>query len=77
MAGGDEEARDEAFMAEAVAVAATARRIAPPNPWVGCLIVPVGEGPAYEGATHQPGGARRSARPWRVSASVTVSATSS
>jgi diaminohydroxyphosphoribosylaminopyrimidine deaminase/5-amino-6-(5-phosphoribosylamino)uracil reductase len=48
-------------MAEAVSVAATARRAAPPNPWVGCVIVPAGGGPAVEAATHPPGGAHAEA----------------
>ncbi len=30
---------DEVFMAEAIKVASKARLIAPPNPWVGCVIV--------------------------------------
>lgn len=43
---------DEQAMARAVAIAATARRTAPPNPWVGCVIEPGG----FEGATRPPGG---------------------
>ena len=50
------EAEDEALMGEAIAVAATARTTASPNPWVGCVIVPAGDGPAVEAATHPPGG---------------------
>ncbi len=43
-------------MAEAVALGAAVRRRTPPNPWVGCLIVPAGGGEAFEGATEAPGG---------------------
>lgn len=43
-------------MDEAVAVAAGSRTTAPPNPWVGCVIVPAGDGPVAEGATQPPGG---------------------
>jgi diaminohydroxyphosphoribosylaminopyrimidine deaminase / 5-amino-6-(5-phosphoribosylamino)uracil reductase len=49
-------AEDEAMMREAMAVAATARSATSPNPWVGCVIVPEGEGPASEAATEPPGG---------------------
>jgi diaminohydroxyphosphoribosylaminopyrimidine deaminase / 5-amino-6-(5-phosphoribosylamino)uracil reductase len=49
-------AEDEAMMREALAVAATARSVTSPNPWVGCVIVPEGEGPAFEAATEPPGG---------------------
>src|ERR1700694_41350 len=44
------------MMREAMAVAATARSATSPNPWVGCVIVPEGEGPAFEAATEPPGG---------------------
>jgi diaminohydroxyphosphoribosylaminopyrimidine deaminase / 5-amino-6-(5-phosphoribosylamino)uracil reductase len=47
---------DEAMMQEAIAVAATVRWTTSPNPWVGCVIVPAGEGPAIEAATEPPGG---------------------
>jgi diaminohydroxyphosphoribosylaminopyrimidine deaminase / 5-amino-6-(5-phosphoribosylamino)uracil reductase len=49
-------AEDEAMMREAMAVAATARSATSPNPWVGCVIVPVGDGPSFEAATEPPGG---------------------
>jgi diaminohydroxyphosphoribosylaminopyrimidine deaminase/5-amino-6-(5-phosphoribosylamino)uracil reductase len=45
-----------AMMGEAIAVAATARSVASPNPWVGCVIVPAGDEPAALGATQPPGG---------------------
>ncbi len=38
-------------MARAIAVAATSRRRVAPRPWVGAVVVPVGDGPAFEGAT--------------------------
>lgn len=47
---------DEAFMAEALALGRSVRRLTSPNPWVGCVIVPAGEGPVFEGATAPPGG---------------------
>ena len=37
-------------------MAATVRWTTSPNPWVGCVIVPAGDGPAVEGATEPPGG---------------------
>jgi diaminohydroxyphosphoribosylaminopyrimidine deaminase / 5-amino-6-(5-phosphoribosylamino)uracil reductase len=43
---------DESGMRRAIAVAATARRVAHPNPWVGAVLVP-GD---HEGATAAPGG---------------------
>ncbi len=46
---------DETFMARAVELAAAARRIASPNPWVGCVIVADGD-VVGEGATAPPGG---------------------
>ncbi len=46
--------RDEELMARAVAVAARARLVAPPNPWVGALVVEDGTVIA-EGATQAPG----------------------
>lgn len=52
----DTAAADEAFMAEAVALGASVRRWTSPNPWVGCVVVPAGDGPAAEGATAPPGG---------------------
>lgn len=47
---------DEALMAEAVELGRCVRRSTPPNPWVGCVLVPAGDGPAVEGATQPPGG---------------------
>lgn len=47
---------DETWMGEALAAAAGVRSITSPNPWVGCVIVPAGDGPVYEGATEPPGG---------------------
>lgn len=52
----EEVCADEAFMREALAAARRVRTITSPNPWVGCLIVPQGEGPAFEGATAPAGG---------------------
>jgi len=43
---------DEEAMRRAVALAATVRTTAPPNPWVGCVVEPGG----FEGATNPPGG---------------------
>jgi diaminohydroxyphosphoribosylaminopyrimidine deaminase/5-amino-6-(5-phosphoribosylamino)uracil reductase len=43
-------------MAEAVAAAATVRTATSPNPWVGAVVVPAGDGPAAMGATQPPGG---------------------
>jgi diaminohydroxyphosphoribosylaminopyrimidine deaminase / 5-amino-6-(5-phosphoribosylamino)uracil reductase len=47
---------DAELMRQALALAATARRRTPPNPWVGCLIVGDGEIVGV-GATQPPGGA--------------------
>ena len=41
-------------MLQAIEVAATARFIAPPNPWVGCVLVCV-DGQVFTGATEAPG----------------------
>jgi diaminohydroxyphosphoribosylaminopyrimidine deaminase/5-amino-6-(5-phosphoribosylamino)uracil reductase len=49
-------ARDEAFMRLAVANAATVRLLAPPNPWVGAVLV-AHDGEVFQGATAAPGGA--------------------
>lgn len=46
---------DEALMARAVARAEHARLLAPPNPWVGSLVVAT-DGTTFEGATRRPGG---------------------
>lgn len=43
-------------MGEALAVAATARQRTSPNPWVGAVVVPEGDGPVALGATEPPGG---------------------
>jgi diaminohydroxyphosphoribosylaminopyrimidine deaminase/5-amino-6-(5-phosphoribosylamino)uracil reductase len=47
---------DRAMMGEAIAAAALVRSRTSPNPWVGCVIVPAGDGPASVGATQPPGG---------------------
>ena len=46
---------DDLWMGRALAVAETARLIASPNPWVGCVIVCT-DGHAFEGATEAAGG---------------------
>jgi len=60
VAGGDApepgDALDRAHMARAVALAATARSVSTPNPWVGSVVVPAGGGSTFEGATAPPGG---------------------
>jgi diaminohydroxyphosphoribosylaminopyrimidine deaminase/5-amino-6-(5-phosphoribosylamino)uracil reductase len=43
-------------MAEAVALGQAVRTETSPNPWVGAVVVPSGDGPAAEGATEPPGG---------------------
>ncbi|HUZ21698.1 MAG TPA: bifunctional diaminohydroxyphosphoribosylaminopyrimidine deaminase/5-amino-6-(5-phosphoribosylamino)uracil reductase RibD [Acidimicrobiales bacterium] len=48
-------AEDDRFMARALELAAAVRRTAPPNPWVGCVVVAGGE-VVGEGATAPPGG---------------------
>ncbi len=47
---------DESLMVRAVARAAHSRLLAPPNPWVGALVV-TPDGVSYEGSTRRPGGA--------------------
>jgi diaminohydroxyphosphoribosylaminopyrimidine deaminase / 5-amino-6-(5-phosphoribosylamino)uracil reductase len=51
---------DVEYMRRAMAQAATVRSTTAPNPWVGCVVVPPGPGPAgeasFEGATAPPGG---------------------
>ena len=47
---------DLAWMAEAVALGQSVRAETSPNPWVGAVIVPVGDEPVAEGTTHPPGG---------------------
>jgi diaminohydroxyphosphoribosylaminopyrimidine deaminase/5-amino-6-(5-phosphoribosylamino)uracil reductase len=49
-------ARDLAFMGEALTLGRRVRTTTSPNPWVGCVIVPSGDGPAAEGSTQPPGG---------------------
>ena len=48
-------ADDAAFMDRALALGATARAVAPPNPWVGAVLV-TPAGSVHEGATAAPGG---------------------
>lgn len=43
-----------AHMLDAIAAASTARLVAPPNPWVGCVIVCT-DGQVFRGATEAPG----------------------
>ena len=52
---------DAELMRRALALAATARRRTPPNPWVGCLLVRDGE-VVGEGATQPPGWSARRGR---------------
>lgn len=47
---------DDVWMAEALAAGASVRTLTSPNPWVGAVIVPPGNGPAVLGATEPPGG---------------------
>ncbi len=46
--------RDVTMMTRALEVAEAARTVAPPNPWVGCVINTC-DGGVYEGATEEPG----------------------
>jgi len=46
---------DEAFLQQAIEVAATARLRTSPNPWVGCVLV-TADGRIFSGATEPPGG---------------------
>ncbi|MFZ9399036.1 MAG: hypothetical protein ACO28Q_10725, partial [Ilumatobacteraceae bacterium] len=46
---------DHTMMQRALARAATARTVASPNPWVGCVIVTT-DGRVFDGATEEPGG---------------------
>ncbi len=50
----EEEERDERHMAQAIAAAEPARLHAPPNPWVGAVLVTAAA--AYQAATAPPGG---------------------
>lgn len=43
-------------MAEAVELGRSVRALTSPNPWVGAVVVPVGDGPVALGATAPPGG---------------------
>ena len=52
----DAAGEDEALMREAMAAAMEVRGRTSPNPWVGCVIVPEGDGPVAVGATQPPGG---------------------
>jgi len=52
--------QDAAAMGRALELAAGARRVAPPNPWVGAVLV-APDGSRYEGATGPPGGAHAEA----------------
>ncbi len=45
---------DDSLMARAVARAAHSRLVAPPNPWVGALLV-TADGTTFEGSTRRPG----------------------
>lgn len=54
MTPGSDVGRDEMFMDRALALSSAARRIAPPNPWVGCVIV-TGDDVVGEGVTQAPG----------------------
>lgn len=51
-----ERSQDERFMRLAVANASTVRLLAPPNPWVGAVLVAL-DGEVFQGATSAPGGA--------------------
>ncbi|MGQ0519993.1 MAG: bifunctional diaminohydroxyphosphoribosylaminopyrimidine deaminase/5-amino-6-(5-phosphoribosylamino)uracil reductase RibD [Actinomycetota bacterium] len=46
---------DDACMVRALALGDTARTVAPPNPWVGAVVV-AADGRVFEGATTAPGG---------------------
>lgn len=47
--------RDESFLRIALDVGGSARLVAPPNPWVGCVVVGA-DGVVHAGATAAPGG---------------------
>jgi diaminohydroxyphosphoribosylaminopyrimidine deaminase/5-amino-6-(5-phosphoribosylamino)uracil reductase len=51
-----EQGEDQEWMAEAVAVGQSVRATTSPNPWVGAVLVPVGNAPVALGATRPPGG---------------------
>lgn len=54
-AGQQQDEVDRRLMQRAIARAWHARMMAPPNPWVGCLIV-TPDGTTFEGGTQRPGG---------------------
>src|SRR4051812_741628 len=54
MADGPAAETDERFMRLAIANAATVRLLAPPNPWVGAVLV-ASDGSVHQGATRGPG----------------------
>ncbi len=54
--GDPEVARDIAWMTRAVELAALARPLTAPNPWVGAVVVPAAGGAPFEGMTAPPGG---------------------
>ena len=56
VAGHFDQSSDERFMRLAVANATTVRLLAPPNPWVGAVVVAT-NGEVFQGATSAPGGA--------------------
>jgi len=51
----DEKAADRLIMGRAIELAATARPVTSPNPWVGAIVV-AANGQRFEGATAPPGG---------------------
>ena len=54
MATAHDDESDALRMNRALALAASARTVSPPNPWVGCVIV-TSDGQVFEGATEAPG----------------------
>jgi diaminohydroxyphosphoribosylaminopyrimidine deaminase/5-amino-6-(5-phosphoribosylamino)uracil reductase len=60
VAAGDERPGDAALMARATEVAEHSRLLAPPNPWVGAVVVAGADSPyagvVYAGSTRRPGG---------------------
>jgi diaminohydroxyphosphoribosylaminopyrimidine deaminase/5-amino-6-(5-phosphoribosylamino)uracil reductase len=47
---------DDTWMAEALSMGRSVRTVTSPNPWVGAVLVPAGDGPVVLGATSPPGG---------------------
>jgi diaminohydroxyphosphoribosylaminopyrimidine deaminase/5-amino-6-(5-phosphoribosylamino)uracil reductase len=47
---------DQRWMAEAIELGRSVRAATSPNPWVGAVLVPAGDGPVALGATAPPGG---------------------